>query len=160
MADVSQSQARAAAIAKGASAADVDAFIAKEGGARTSAQRIASAFGVAGAQGTNDLTTFHAQKTTAAGADASGKGTYLSGATGPAEAASPGGGGGTGAPIVDPGTPAMAGISAAAGGGDGGAAGGGSMVTSPDSSQLRAGLGRRIPPQDAMTLAALKSRAY
>lgn len=41
---MTQAEARAAAIAAGNSAAQVDAFIAKEGGARTSAERISSAF--------------------------------------------------------------------------------------------------------------------
>ena len=94
---MTQAEARQAAIAAGANPAEVDAFIQREGGARTSAQRISSAFNVPGAVGTNDLTAFHAQKTTAP--DASGRGTYLSGAN-------PGG------------LPSMSALSAATGGGD------------------------------------------
>ena len=108
---MTQAQARAAAIATGKSAAEVDAFIASQGGARTSAQRITSAFNVPGSTGTNDLTAFHAQKATVAGADASGRGTYLSGAgTGALDTAVGGGSGGGGGGV---------------GGGAGGVGGGG-----------------------------------
>lgn len=79
MADFTQAQARQAAINAGNSPAEVDAFIANQGGARTSAQRIMSAFNVAGVAGTNDLTVFHAEKATPFGQNASETGHYLSG---------------------------------------------------------------------------------
>lgn len=167
MADMSQSQARAAAIAAGHSAEEVDAFIAKEGGARTSAQRITSAFGVAGSTGTNDLSGFHAQKATAAGADASGKGTYLSGG-----GAAPFMGGPTTQPVggQTPGSmtgldtvlnPAGASASAtpsvqALGAGEGDDVAG---LISSGSGSLRS-LGQRIPAQNSMALAGLGRRVY
>lgn len=166
MADMSQAQARSAAIAAGHSPDEVDAFIAAQGGARTSAQRITSAFGVAGSVGTNDLTAFHAQKATAAGQDASGKGTYLSGMPGSVQALGGGGGGGAGGVGGDPGTvpdapppsgsagtPSVAALSAVTG--------------SDSSSQLlgRAmgnlrGLGQRMIPQSSNALASLGRRVY
>lgn len=169
MADMSQAQARAAAIAAGHPAEEVDAFIAKEGGARTSAQRITSAFGVAGSSGTDDLTAYHAQKATAAGTDASGTGTYLPG-TDPSSGRGfvpPGGGGGSGSTgsvtgldtVLNPsaggsGTPPSV---QALGAGDGGDTSGGLIGGAMGS--LRP-LGQRMPPQDSMALASLGRRVY
>lgn len=164
MADMTQAQARQAAIAAGHDAAEVDAFIAKQGGARTSAQRITSAFGVAGSTGTNDLTAFHAQKATAAGADASGKGTYLSGMTAGTPGGGSGGGGGGGTPgggtvPDDPSTDSSAPMSGLAG-----------AFSQPDTSSqsqpqedggsgLRQNLGNRMYPVMSAALAGLQ-RAY
>lgn len=181
MAQMTQAQARSAAIAAGTPVEEVDAFIAREGGARVSAQRITSAFGVAGSTGTNDLSTFHAQKAAPGGADASAKGTYLSGSVGSAGGTSAGGsseagGGGAGFGDIGAGGPiggvppsvqkaALTGLSAGdqtgtgVGGGDGSPGG----VTNPFAQggpgQLRQNLGNRLYPQESEALAGLK-KAY
>lgn len=170
MADMSQSQARSAAISAGHSPEEVDAFIAKEGGARTSAQRITSAFGAAGSSGTDDLSAFHAQKAAPAGQDASGRGTYLSGGT-----ALPGtGGGGAASGSMGATTPSAAGLDTALDpSGYGGSASmpmsvqalnsGGSSVAGQGGGgadgSLRP-LGQRIPPQSSMALASLGWKVY
>lgn len=159
---MSQSEARQAAIASGASPSDVDAFIAKEGGARTSAQRITSAFGVSGSVGTDDLSALHAQKATVAGADASAKGTYLPGAT-PGTPSSAGGGsssggsGEAGAGGAD--TPPIEGLKAAGGGGNAGGGSGEEAQQLPGPLAIKQTLGNRIYPQESMIIANLR-RAY
>lgn len=178
MAGTTQADARAAAIAAGASPSAVDAFIAKEGegkaggAARVSYQRITSAFDVKGSVGTNNLDAFHAQKAAAAGQDASAKGTYLSGATGS------GGGGAPTAPsapgippsmaalnkVVVPDTTAQTPLPTAGGpmGGDGGGGGGAGVSASvlPTGTGLLRPLGRRMPPMDSMAVAGLGRRVY
>lgn len=169
-----QAAARTAAIAQGHSPEEVDAFIAAQGGARTSAQRITSAFGVAGSTGTNDLSTFHAQKATAAGADASGKGTYLSGATqgfslapggapapapvpAPAPAPAPVGGDIPLPPSMD----ALTALTSGGGGGGGGAdTGGGGILNLAEAPASLRSLGRRNPAQESMELASKGRRVY
>ena len=158
---MTQAEARKAAIAAGASPAEVDAFIAKEGGARTSAQRITSAFGVAGSVGTDNLTAYHAQKATPGGADASAKGTYLSGAEPGSAAPAPGIGGG-GAPGAGSGGPAgappVAGLTAAAPPQSLGS-GGADVDMGMGIGGIKPTLGTRIPPQDSLVIAGLR-RAY
>lgn len=168
MAEVNQSAARQAAIAAGNSAEDVDAFIAREGGDRVSAQRIGSAFNVAGYSGTNDLTAFHAQKADApASAYHSGMTPGMPGAT-----TSPvgGGGGGTGGPPPTgtvPDTPAastgadassvLAGLSGV--GSDLSQSLAGGQPQEAGGPNLRQGLGSRLYPQNSAALAGLQ-RAY
>lgn len=161
-AGMTQAQARQAAIAAGAKPEEVDAFIQKEGGARTSAQRITSAFGVAGSVGTNDLSAYHAQKATPGGADASAKGTYLSGAM-------PGSGGGTPAPVPPPGgdgggvqPPAPGGPSAPLAGLQAAApptslgGGGADVAMGLEGGIMRQNLGRRILPMESAALTGLQ----
>lgn len=147
--------ARQAAIATGASPADVDAFIAREGGDRVSDQRVMSAFGASSGgkpvPGTGTPTAPTSTTSPVGLATGSDPGTGGGGG---------GGGVGTGAPIVDPGTPALAGITAAVSDSGGGGSLGGSSVTSMDSAALRSGLGKRILPQGSMALAGLQKAAY
>lgn len=160
MAEMSQAQARSAAIAAGNSAEEVDAFIAREGGARTSAQRITSAFNVPAAKmtgGNNPMTPIattspvHAPGSPADGdwgnPPSPGSGTTAPGSmTGLDTVLSPTGSGGGAS------TPSVQAMSA----GDGGDVGG--LISSGMGSMRQ--LGQRIPSQDSMALAGLGRRVY
>lgn len=149
MADQSQSQARAQAIAAGYSPEEVDAFIKNQGGDRTSAQRITSAFSPRNTGAASGSPAAPAPVSGGApGMDASGMGSVAGINT-----------------VVNP-TPtngsasavgSMAGLDAAAGGG-GGEAGGG-MLSPVMGSSLRS-LGRRMPPMDTTDIAQRGKRVY
>lgn len=159
-----QASARQTALSRGYSAAEIDPFIAKEGGERTSSSRILTAFAPRNAAGEGSAMP---SNQSAEGLALNGPGT--GGSTG---GGMPGAGGGSpqagGSTVIDkaPENPALAGLTSALGDSGGGSGGGGSVgLTQANStvgfsgSGLRAGLGGRAYPQDTYALAALR-KAY
>lgn len=153
-----QATARQTALSRGYSAGEIDPFIAKEGGERTSSSRILTAFAPRNAAGEGS----------AMPSNQSAEGLALNGP----QVGGPGGGmpGGGGSPqaggstVVDkaPGDPALAGLTGALGEMSGG---GGVGLTQANptvgfsGSGLRDSLGTRAYPQDTYALAALR-KAY
>ena len=145
------SQTRQQVISSGANPAEVDAFIAREGGARTSDQRLLSAFGVGGVPGTssNVPTAGGGSSYAPTGGSGAGGGSMPASVAGLAKVVTPPTGAST--------TGNLAGI-----GGAGGAATGAASVSGlmgDASGSLRA-LGRRMPPMESTSVAERGKRVY
>lgn len=161
-ANAGQASARAQALARGYSPEEVDAFIAHEGGARTSTSRILTAFAPRDASGQG----------TATPSNQSAEGLALNEGAGGGQSTPGGGGGagfGSGGPVggVPPSVQkaALTGLSAGdqtgigIGAGAGGAGGVTNTFAQGGPGQLRQNLGNRIYPQESEALAQLR-KAY
>ncbi len=147
-------QSRQQVISAGHNPAEVDAFIAKEGGPRVSDQRLLSAFGVGGAPGTSNNVATPGGGSAPTGGMTPPMGGGMTSAmpdsmAGLAKvvAPSPGIGGG--------GMDSLAGIGGAM---NGGAGVGGGMIG--DASGSLRSLGRRMPPMESSELAQRGKRVY
>lgn len=159
-----QAAARAQALARGYTPAEVDAFIAKEGGERTSTSRILTAFAPRDASGQGTATPSNQSAEGLALNNGAGGGSTSGG-----DGAAGFGGFGEGGPVggVPPSVQKAAltglsagdqtGIGASAAGGGGGGVSNAFQVGGPSS--LRQNLGNRIYPQESSALAGLR-KAY